>query len=59
MSSKSMPTKEESFLQAVHLTGSLAEVPGLGEVGIKNLKAKGINTTYRERALIFARTQFT
>lgn len=50
MSSKSMPTKEESFLQAVHLTGSLAEVPGLGEVGIKNLKAKGINTTYRERA---------
>ena len=59
MSTKSVHTKEETFLQAVCLTGALEEVPGLGDVGIKNLRAKGINTTYRAFAIIFLSPHFT
>jgi len=40
-------TKAEKFLEMKYLSGELEEVPGLGSVGIGNLKKKNINTTYQ------------
>merc|ERR1719160_1625261 len=49
LDSATMPTmtKAEKFLEMKYLSGHLEEVPGLGEVGIGNLKKKKINTTYQ------------
>jgi len=47
MTKPSMPTKSELFLSRPLLTGALEEVPGLGAVGIQNLRKQGIKTTYQ------------
>lgn len=42
-----MSTKAEEFSTKALLSGDLHEIPGFGDVGIANLKSKGIRTTYQ------------